>query len=58
MNLRFVHTTCDTARVPINASDESLTELFLGRSIVECLHDDGFAAGITPAKIREGYVCQ
>lgn len=50
VNLGLIHAASDTAWIAIDASDKSLSELLVGRSVVECLHDDGLATCVASAQ--------
>lgn len=50
MNFRLVHAATHTTRITIDASDDSLPERFIVSSLVECLHDDGFASCVATAQ--------
>jgi hypothetical protein len=50
VDLSFIHSSSDTTGITIDASDESLSELFVSSSVIECLHDDGLASSVASAQ--------
>lgn len=50
VHFRLVHSASDASWVAVDASDERLAEHLVGRSVVECLHDDRLATSKAPAQ--------
>lgn len=50
MEARLAHAAGHSSRVAIDAGHEGMSELLVGGSVVERLHDDGLAAGVPSAE--------